>query len=94
MVKTECPGYSTVQLFLGLILCYIPFSPLSGELQRALSLQGASSWRLVLVFMHEHCTVAEILAFGRETAFSRQKLQRWYMYKSPQGMDKDLIDVF
>jgi hypothetical protein len=33
------------------------------------------------VGIHEHCTVAEILAFGKETGFSTQTLQRWHMYK-------------
>ncbi len=33
------------------------------------------------VGIHEHCTVAEILVFGRETSFPTQTLQRYYMYK-------------
>jgi hypothetical protein len=33
----------------------------------------------VSVFMNIVHTVAEILAFGRETGFSTQTLQRWYM---------------
>jgi hypothetical protein len=45
------------------------------------------------VCIHEHCTVAEILVFGRETGFPTQTLQRWYMYKSPQGMETNLINV-
>jgi hypothetical protein len=32
------------------------------------------------VNIHEHCTAAEILVFGRETGFPTQTLQRWYMY--------------
>jgi hypothetical protein len=36
------------------------------------------------VGIHEHCTVAEILVFGRETGFPTQTLQRWYKYKSLQ----------
>ncbi len=34
------------------------------------------------VDIREHCTVAEILVFGRETGFPSLTLQRWYMYKS------------
>ncbi len=49
---------------------------------------------LVSVCIHEHCTVAEILAFGRETGFSTQTLQRWYMYKSPQEIEANLANVF
>ncbi len=43
------------------------------------------------VDIHEHCTLAEILVFGRETGFPTQTLQRWYMYKSPQEMDKNWL---
>ncbi len=38
-------------------------------------------------------TVAEILEFGRETGFPTQTLQRWYMYKSTQQMETNLINV-
>ncbi len=41
--------------------------------------------------IHEHCTAAEILVFGRETGFPTQTLQRWYMYKSHQEMETNLI---
>jgi DNA-binding transcriptional regulator YiaG len=35
------------------------------------------------------------LVFGRETGFPTQTLQRWgYVYKSPQGMETNLINVF
>ncbi len=43
------------------------------------------------VGIHEHYTVAEILAFGRETGFSTQTLQRWYMYKLPQETEANLL---
>ncbi len=43
--------------------------------------------------IHEHCTVAEILVFGRETGFPTQTLQRWYIYQSPQEMETKLINV-
>jgi hypothetical protein len=46
------------------------------------------------VGIHEHCTVAEILAFGREAGFSPQTLQRWYMYKSPQEIEENLTKFF
>ncbi len=34
----------------------------------------------ICVGIHEHCTAAEILVFGRGTGFPIQTLQRWYMY--------------
>jgi hypothetical protein len=46
------------------------------------------------VGIHEHCTAAEILVFGRETGFPIQTLQRWYMYKSDQEMETNLIMSF
>jgi hypothetical protein len=39
-----------------------------------------------------YSTVNEILVFGRETGFPTQTLQRWYMYKSPQEMETNLIN--
>ncbi len=45
------------------------------------------------VGIHENCTVAEILVFGRETGIPTQTLQRWYMYKSPQETETNLINV-
>jgi hypothetical protein len=44
------------------------------------------------VGIHEHCTVDEILVFGRETGFPTQTLQRLYMYRSPQEMETNLIN--
>ena len=41
------------------------------------------------VSIHEHCTVAEILVFSRETGIPTQ-----YMYKSLQEMETNLIDIF
>jgi hypothetical protein len=43
------------------------------------------------VGIHEHCTVTEILVFGRETGFPTQILQRWYLHTSPQEMETNLI---
>jgi dihydroorotase len=43
------------------------------------------------VGIHEHCTVTEILVFGRETGFLTQIQQRWFLYKSPQEMETNLI---
>jgi hypothetical protein len=60
------------------------------RLKLASVLLGASS----SVGIHEHCTVAEILAFGRETGFSTQTLQRWYMYKLLQEIEANLTNVF
>jgi hypothetical protein len=48
---------------------------------------------LACVGIHEHCTVTEILLFGRETDFPTQILQRWYLYKSLQEMETNLINV-
>ncbi len=45
----------------------------------------------ICIGIHEQCTVAEILVFGRETGFPTQTLQRQYMYKSPQEMETKLI---
>jgi hypothetical protein len=38
--------------------------------------------------------MAEILVFGRETGFPIKTLQRWYMYKSHQEMETNLIMPF
>jgi hypothetical protein len=46
------------------------------------------------VGIHENCTAAEILVFGRETGFLIQTLQRWYMYKSHQEMETNLNMFF
>ncbi len=46
------------------------------------------------VGIHEHCTEAEILVFGRETGFPIQTLQRCYMYKSHQEMETNSIIFF
>ncbi len=46
------------------------------------------------VGIHEHCSLAEILELGRETDFSTQTLQRWYMYKSPQEIEANFTEAF
>jgi hypothetical protein len=46
----------------------------------------------ICIGIHEQCTVAEILVFGRETGFPTNTLQRQYMYKSPQEMETNLIN--
>jgi hypothetical protein len=50
------------------------------RLKLASVLLGASS----SVGIHEHCTVAEILVFGRETGFSTQTLQNT-LYTAESG---------
>jgi hypothetical protein len=47
------------------------------------------------VGIHEHYNAAEILVLGRETTgFPIQTLQWWYMYKSHQEMETNLIMFF
>jgi hypothetical protein len=46
------------------------------------------------VGIHEHCTAAEILVFGRETGFPIQTLQRWYTYKSHHEIETNMIMFF
>ncbi len=45
------------------------------------------------VGIHKNFTVTDILVFGRETGFPTQTLQRWYLYKSLQEMETNLINV-
>ncbi len=53
-------------------------------------LDQATTHCMSSVGIHEHCTVAEILVFGRETSFPIQTLRRWYMQKSHQEMETNL----
>jgi hypothetical protein len=63
---------------------------LSGaELKKIMSIREESGEELC-VGIHKHCTVAEILVFGRETGFPIQTLQRCYLYKSHQEMETNL----